>query len=249
MYRKRVLLRLPVILGVIGLAALAGCDLNGDSTEVFSEEEVIEMMAADLSSEGGEMSTLDDISNSPPTVGEFSLTKSRDGTYVDWARSYNLTIANPFAGDYTINGTVTGTADRPRIDSSFSSNTALTATGWDGADTFTVNGTVSRSGTIDYDSLVRDATRSTQGDVSYTYQNVVFNDDSNPPAAQGGTLRAQGSFVHESDRVLGTRRIEWSGTVVFEFAPDGTVTAHIEDSSASYTVNLGDVDDDELVTE
>ena len=249
MYRKRILLRLPVILGVIGLAALAGCDLNGDSTETFSEEEVIEMMAADLSSEGGEMATLDDISNSPPTPGTFIHTTSAlDTTYVDWARSYSLEIAGDVsAGYYTINGTVTGTADRPRIDSSFTSVTALTATGWDGAGTFTVSGTVSRSGTIDYDSLFRDATRSTQRDVTYTYQDVVFNDDSNAPVAQGGTLIAEGSFVHEADRARGTRRIEWSGTVVFEFA-DGTVTAHVEDSSASYTVNLGNVSTDELVT-
>ena len=252
MYRKRILLKLPVILGVLGLAALAGCDLDGNSTETFSEEEVIEMAAADLASEGGEMSTLDDISNSPPTVGTFTGNTSRDGTYVDWDRSYNLTIANPSAGEYTIDGTVTGTADRPRIDSSFSSNTALTATGWDGTGTFTVNGTVHRESDITYNSIVRDATRTTQGDVTYTYQGVEFTDDSvaeSNPIAVGGTLIAQGSFVHESDRVLGTRQIEWSGTVVFEFAPDGTVTAHIEDSSASYTVNLGDVDDDELVTE
>jgi len=115
-----------------------------------------------------------------------------------------------------------------------------------------VNGTVHRESDITYNSIVRNATRTTQGDVTYTYQDVVFNDDLVPesdPAAQGGTLRAQGSFVHEADRALGTRRIEWSGTVVFEFAPDGTVTAHVEDSSASYTVNLGDVEDDDLVTE
>jgi len=250
MYRKRILLKLPVILGVLGLAALAGCDLDGNSTETFSEEEVIEMAAADLASEGGEMSTLDDISDSPPTVGTFTGNTSRDGTYVDWDRSYNLAIAEvPVdSDDYTINGTITGTANRPRIDSTFTSNTALTATDWDGTGTFTVNGTVHRESDITYNSIVRDATRTTQGDVTYTYQGVVFNDDSNPPAAQGGTLRAQGSFVHEADRALGTRRIEWSGTVVFEFA-DGTVTAHVEDSSASYTVNLGDVDDDDLVTE
>lgn len=254
MYRKRILLRLPVILGVIGLAALAGCDLNGDSTETFSEEEVIEMMAADLSSEGGEMATLDDISNSPPQTGTRTIESSGTGEYVSWDRKYNLTITNPSAGEYTIDGTITGTANRPRIDSTFTSNTALTATGWDGAGTFTVNGTVSRNGTINYESLFRDATRATQRDVSYTYQDVVFNDDSDPdsdPTAQGGTLLAEGSFVHVADRVLGTRRIEWSGTIVFVFAPDGTATAHVEDSSASYTVNLylGDADDDELVTE
>jgi hypothetical protein len=253
MYRKQSLLRLPVILGILGLATLAGCDLNGDSTETFSEEEVIEMAAADLASEGGEMATLDDISSSPPTTGTFALTTSRDGTYVDWERSYSLSIAEvPIdSDDYTIDGSVTGWADRPRIDSTFSSNTALTAAGWNGADTFTVNGTVSRSGTIDYESLVRDATRATQSEVTYTYENVVFNDDSNPPTAQGGTLRAQGSFVHVADRVLGTRRIEWSGTVVFVFAPDGTAMASVEGSNASYTVNLylGDADDDDLVTE
>jgi hypothetical protein len=75
----------------------------------------------------------------------------------------------------------------------------------------------------------------------------VFNDDSLEPTAQGGTLRAQGSFVHVADRVLGTRRIEWSGTVVFVFAPDGTATAHVEGSNASYTVNLGAENDDDLV--
>jgi hypothetical protein len=246
MYRKQVLLGLPVILGILGLATLAGCDLNGDSTETFSEEEVIEMAAADLASEGGEMATLNDISDSPPTPGTVTKIVSWDGTYVDASRSYSLSITNPSAGEYTINGTVTGTADRPRIDSSFSSNTALTAAGWDGADTFTVNGTVSRSGTIEYESLVRDATRSTQSAVTYTYDNVVFNDDVNAPTAQGGTLIAEGSFVHEADRALGTRKIEWSGTVVFEFA-DGTVTAHVEDSSASYTVNLGAENDDDLV--
>lgn len=255
MYRKRILLRLPVILGVIGLAALAGCDLNGDSTETFSEEEVIEMMAADLASEGGEMATLDDISNSPPAVGSLTIDTGRDGTYVDWARSYSLSIAEvPVdSDDYTINGTITGTANRPRIDSTFTSNTALTATGWDAdGGTFTVNGTVSRSGTIDYESLFRDATRATQSDVTYTYQAVEFTDDSvaeSNPIAVGGTLIAEGSFVHEADRARGTRRIEWSGTVVFVFAADGTATAHVEDSSASYTVNLGDVDDDDLVTE
>ena len=256
MYRKRILLRLPVILGVLGLAALAGCNLNGDSTETFSEEEVIEMMAADLASEGGEMSTLDDISNSPPTTGTVNKTVTIDGKYVDASRTYNLSIANPSAVEYTINGTITGTANRPRIDSTFTSVTDLTATDWDGLDTFTVNGTVSRSGTIDYESLVRDATRATQSDVTYTYQAVEFTDDSvaeSNPIAVGGTLRAQGSFVHESDRVLGTRRIEWSGTVVFEFASDGyggtVVTAHVEDSSASYTVNLGTDNDDDLVTE
>ena len=245
MYRKQIFFRLSVILGILGLATLVGCDLNGNST--FSEEEVIEMMAADLASEGGEMSTLDDISNSPPTTGSFSGSVTREGTYVDWKRTYNLTITNPSPGGYTIIGDVEGWADRPRIDSTFSSNTDLTATGWDGTGTFTVNGTVSRNGTIDYESLFRDATRATQSDVTYTYQDVVFNDDSSDPTAIGGTLRAEGSFIHESDRGWGTRRIEWSGTVVFEFASDGTVTAHVEDSSSSYTVNLGDVDDDELV--
>jgi len=84
MYRKRILLRLPVILGVLGLAALAGCDLNGDSTETFSEEEVIEMMAADLASEGGETATLNDISSSPPKTGEFTYDATWNGTYVVW---------------------------------------------------------------------------------------------------------------------------------------------------------------------
>lgn len=204
------------------------------------------MMAADLASEGGEMSTLDDISNSPPTPGPFSKSVTWDGTYVDWERTYDLEIANPFPGEYTIDGTITGSSDRPRIDSEFSSNTDLTATGWDEIGTFTVNGTVSRNGTIDYESLFRDATRATQSDVTYTYQDVVFTDESDPTAV-GGTLRAEGSFIHEADRGWGTRRVEWSGTVVFEFALDGTVTAHVEDSSSSYTVNLGDVDDDDLV--
>jgi hypothetical protein len=251
MYRKQILFRLSVILGILGLAALVGCDPNGDSTDTFSEEEVIEMAAADLASEGGEMATLDDVSDSPPTVGTRTINTGREGNYVSWDRSYNLTIDSPSAGEYTIDGTVTGTADRPRIDSTFNSNTDLTATGWDGSGTFTVNGTVHRTGTIDYESLFRDATRSTESKVTYTYQDVVFNDDVNPPAAQGGTLRAEGSFVHEADRVLGTRKTEWSGTVVFEFAADGTATAHVEDSSASYAVNLylGDADDDDLVTE
>ncbi|MGB4406429.1 MAG: hypothetical protein WBI82_06185 [Sphaerochaeta sp.] len=248
MYRKQIFFRLSVILGILGLATLVGCDLNS-STETYSEEEVIEMMAADLASEGGEMSTLDDISNSPPTTGSFSGSLDYgDGTYVDAHRTYNLTITSPSSGDYTIEGTITGSADRPRIDSTFSSNTALTATDWyeDGT-TFTVNGTVSRNGTIDYESLFRDATRATQSDVTYTYQNVVFNDESLAPTAIGGTLIAEGSFVYEADQILGTRRIEWSGTVVFEFASDGTVTAHVEDSSSSYTVNLGTENDDELV--
>jgi hypothetical protein len=117
MYRKQIFFRLSVILGILGLATLVGCDLNGNST--FSEEEVIEMMAADLASEGGEMSTLDDISSSPPTLVEVSKTVDWDGTYVDAHRTYDLTIASPSAGDYTINGTVTGSADRPRIDSTF----------------------------------------------------------------------------------------------------------------------------------
>jgi hypothetical protein len=247
MYRKQIL-RLPVILGILGLATLVGCDLN-NSTETFSEEEVIEMAAADLASEGGEMATLDDISDSPPTTGTVNRTVTIDGTYVDWERTYDLTIASPSTGEYTIDGTVTGTANRPRIDSTFTSVTDLTATGWDGADTFTVNGTVSRNGTIDYESLFRDATRATQSDVTYTYENVVFNDDSLEPTAQGGTLRAEGSFIHEANRVFGKRRVEWSGTVVFEFAPDGTATAHVEGSSSSYTVNLGDVSDDDLVDE
>jgi len=246
MYRKQ-FFRLSVILGILMLATLVGCDLNGNSTETFSEEEVIEMMAADLASEGGEMSTLDDISNSPPATGSFDRTLSWDGTYVKAQRTYDLTITGD-ADDYTIDGTVTGWADRPRIDSSFNSNTALTATDWDGNGTFTVNGTVSRKGTIDYESLFRDATRDTQSDVTYTYQDVEFTDTSDPTVI-GGIIIAEGSFVHEADRVLGTRRIEWSGTVVFEFAPEGTVTAHVEDSSASYTVNLGDVDDDDLVNE
>jgi len=223
---------------------LVGCDLNS-STETYSEEEVVEMMAADLASEGGEMSTLDDISNSPPETGSFSHTETRDGTYVDWVRTYSLEITSSTAGEYTIDGTVTGSADRPRIDSEFSSNTDLTATGWNGTGTFTVNGTVSRNGTIDYESLFRDATRATQSDVTYTYQNVVFTDNSDPTAV-GGTLRAEGSFIHEANRVFGKRLVEWSGTVVFEF-DDGTVTAHVEDSSSFYTVNLGNVDDDDLV--
>jgi hypothetical protein len=249
MYRKRVFLRFPAFLVVLGLAILAGCDLNGDSTETFSDEEVIEMMAADLASEGGETATLNDISNSPPVTGAFTLTVSRDGTYVDWERHYNLTIANPTPGEYTIDGTVTGSADRPRIDSSFESATDLTVTEWDENGTLTVNGTVRRTGTINYESLVREATRATDADVIYTYQNVVFQDDSEPAdsPATGGTLRAEGSFVHEADRVLGTRRIEWSGTVVFEFSSDGTTTAHVEGSSASYTVNLGAENDDDLV--
>jgi uncharacterized GH25 family protein len=124
--------------------------------------------------------------------------------------------------------------------------TDLTATDWDADDeTFTVNGTVSRNGTIDYESLFRDATRATQSDVTYTYQNVVFTDNSDPTAV-GGTLRAEGSFIHEANRVFGKRLVEWSGTVVFEFA-EGTVTAHVEDSSSSYTVNLGAGNDDDLV--
>jgi hypothetical protein len=228
---------------------LVGCDLN-NSTETFSEEEVVEMMAADLASEGGEMSTLDDISNSPPTPGPFSKPVTWDGTYVDWERTYSLTIAEvpSDSDDYTIDGTVTGSADRPRIDSTFTSVTDLTATDWDADDeTFTVNGTVSRNGTIEYESLFRDATGDTQSNVTYTYQDVVFNDKSSAPTAIGGTLIAEGSFIHEANRVFGKRLVEWSGTVVFEFASDGTVTAHVEDSSSSYTVNLGDVDDDDLV--
>jgi hypothetical protein len=251
MYRQ-ILLRLPVILGILGLATLFGCDLN-NSTETFSEEEVIEMAAADLASEGGEMSTLDDISHSPPPTGSFNeTTRALDGTYVDWERTYDLEITNPSAGEYTIDGTITGWADRPRIDSEFSSNTDLIATGWDGTGTFIVNGTVSRNGTIDYESLFREATRATQSDVTYTYENVVFTDDTDPesaPTAVGGTLIAEGSFVYEAEQILGTRRIEWNGTVVFEFAPDGTATAHVEDSSSSYTVNLETVDDDDLVDE
>jgi hypothetical protein len=246
MYRKQILFRLSVILGILGLATLVGCDLN-NSTETFSEEEVVEMMAADLASEGGEMSTLDDISNSPPETGSFSHTETRDETYVDWVRTYSLEITSSTAGEYTIDGTVTGSADRPRIDSTFTSNTDLTATGWNGTGTFTVNGTVSRNGTIDYESLFRDATGDTQSNVTYTYQDVVFNDKSSAPTAIGGTLIAEGSFIHEANRVFGKRLVEWSGTVVFEFASDGTVTAHVEDSSSSYTVNLGDVDDDDLV--
>jgi hypothetical protein len=207
MYRKQILFRLSVILGILGLATLVGCDLN-NSTETFSEEEVVEMMAADLASEGGEMSTLDDISNSPPETGSFSHTETRDETYVDWVRTYDLTIAEvPIdSDDYTIDGTITGSADRPRIDSEFSSNTDLTATGWNGTGTFTVNGTVSRNGTIDYESLFRDATRATQSDVTYTYQNVVFTDNSDPTAV-GGTLRAEGSFIHEANRVFGKRLV------------------------------------------
>ncbi|MXI85453.1 hypothetical protein [Sphaerochaeta halotolerans] len=249
MYRKQILFRLSVILGILGLATLVGCDLN-NSTETFSEEEVVEMMAADLASEGGEMSTLDDISDSPPETESFNeTTRALDGTYVDWERTYSLTIAEvpSDSDDYTIEGTVTGSADRPRIDSEFTSVTDLTATDWvvDGA-TFTVNGTVSRNGTIEYESLFREATRATQSNVTYTYQDVVFNDESSAPTAIGGTLIAEGSFIHEADRVQGTRQIEWSGTVVFEF-DEGTVTAHVEDSSSSYTVNLGAGNDDDLV--
>jgi hypothetical protein len=73
----------------------------------------------------------------------------------------------------------------------------------------------------------------------------VFTDNSDPTAV-GGTLRAEGSFIHEANRVFGKRLVEWSGTVVFEFA-EGTVTAHVEDSSSSYTVNLGAGNDDDLV--
>ncbi len=112
-----------------------------------------------------------------------------------------------------------------------------------------MNGTVHRTGTIDYVSLVRDATRATQADVTYTYQDVVFQDDEDPAdtPATGGTMVAEGSFIHEADRALGTRLIDWNGTVVFEFSSDGTTTAHVEGSSASYTVNLGAESDDDLV--
>jgi hypothetical protein len=249
MYPKRIFLRLSAFLIILGLAALAGCDLNGDSTETFSDEEVIEMMAADLASEGGELSTLNDISNSPPTPGTFTYDATWNGTYVSWERTYNLTIANPTTGVYTIDGTVTGSADRPRIDSSFTSDTDLTVTEWDGTGTLTVNGTVHRTGTIDYESLFREATRATEAEVTYTYQDVVFQDDTDPAdsPATGGTMVAEGSFVHEADRVLGTRRIEWSGTVVFEFHSNEITTAHVEDSSTYYTVNLGTENDDDLV--
>lgn len=250
MYRKRVFFRFSAFLIVLGLVTLAGCDLNGDSTETFSDEEVIEMMAADLASEGGETATLNDISNSPPAIGSFTNPVTWNGTYVSGERHYDLTIAgDPATGEYTIDGEVTGQANRPRIDSSFTSDTDLTVTDWDGTGTITVNGTVHRTGTIDYESLVRDATRATQANVTYTYHDVVFQDDADPAdaPATGGTLRAEGSFVHEADRALGTRRIEWSGTVVFEFSSDGTTTAHVEGSSASYTINLGAENDDDLV--
>ncbi len=134
MYPKRIFLRLSAFLIILGLAALAGCDLNGGSTETFSDEEVIEMMAADLASEGGEMSTLNDISNSPPETGTFSSTSQATSELTwQWHRTYNLTITQgSTANEYTIDGTVTGRADRPRIDSSFTSETDLTVTEWDG---------------------------------------------------------------------------------------------------------------------
>lgn len=57
------------------------------------------MAAASLSSSsGGQTSTLDDPSGSPPATGSFTATVTRDFPNLDSTRIYSLSIANPSGG-------------------------------------------------------------------------------------------------------------------------------------------------------
>lgn len=240
-------------IGVVSAALfLAACNVDPETTETFDDEEAVEMAAASLSpSSGGQTSTLDDPAGSPPATGSFTATVTRDFANLDSTRDYSLSISNPNDATYEIDGSISGSADRPRIDSTYESTIDLTVEGWDNSGLIIVNGTSSRQEQIDYDGIARSATRNTDANQSFVWNNVEFDENdvdgnvSTEAVPVGGTIVVEADYRSERANGVRSSTVEWSGTITFAFFADGTATASV--NGESYSINLAAVNDADLV--
>lgn len=236
---------------------LLSCSLF-QSRSTFTGEEAAEMTAAYLTAaSGGTTSSLDDsvdpLSPGPPPTGalESEFARYRDSLqhYTQSSRMYALTISSPAADSYQFRGTAIGAAERPRIDSHYTSDIDLTVTAWDGAGSSTANGTTVISVLLDYAAPGRSDTRDVEAELSCTWQNVTFSeadldgDTATDAHPTGGVISVEAEFEEQiPEGLLNTTIIEWDGTLTFDFSLNQVTV-----QGTTFTFDMSAVSDDDLI--
>ncbi len=262
----RISARASLRLGAMITAALVlgSCAMT---TEQIPDEEIAELVGSSLSSStNGDLAVLGTISESGVVMASVadprstSVTVERTVTRAAGDLALNLTVtfynggftASDEVGTaaeadrFTVEGTVTGSGERTRYDSSINSTIdweIVDSDGvlFDGQGTYTINGTSTQESSVEFTSFNATRSRSFTGNLSRSWNDVqvIITTENDVATAEpsGRSIAVSGSYTRSGDGTFRSGSGSWSGDATVEFGTDGTATVTV-DGQRSYTVDL-----------
>ena len=258
--------RLRMISALAAVAVLGSCAMM---EEPIADEEVAELVGSSVSgSTNGELAVLGSISESDVVTPSVSDPRSRsvsvEQTVTRAAGDLVLNLEVTFynggfaaadevsssaeADRFSVEGSVTGSGERTRYDTSIDSTIdwqIVDSDGvlFDGQGTYTINGSSTQQSSVEFTSFNANRARTFEGDLSRTWSDVqaAITTENDVATADpiGGTISVSGSYTRSGSGTFRSASGSWNGEATVDFDSDGTATVTV-DGQRSYEVDLAD---------